>query len=127
MYVVMGSLYGATRFLSPTITALRYGRRMINHIVIWKLKEEADGRSKAEIAAELKTQLEALPDLIPEIQALEIGPNVKAGEFAGDIALYSTFKSLEDLATYANHPEHLKVGAFLKGVVTERRVVDFEG
>jgi hypothetical protein len=99
---------------------------MIKHIVIWKLKEESAGRNKVEIAAALKEQLEALPVLIPEIRALEVGSNIKEGDFAGDIALYAAFDSLADLARYAVHPEHVKVGAFLKGVVLERRVVDFE-
>ena len=99
---------------------------MIKHIVIWKLKEESGGQNKAEIAAALKEQLEALPPLIPEIRELAVGSNVKEGPFAGDVALHAAFDSLEALARYASHPEHVKVGTFLKEVVLERRVVDFE-
>jgi len=99
---------------------------MIKHIVIWKLKEESGGRNKSEIAGVLKEKLQALPGLIPEIRALEVGSNIKEGVFAGDIALYAVFDSLEDLARYAAHPEHVKVGIFLKEVVLERHVVDFE-
>ena len=42
------------------------------------------------------------------------------------MALYSAFDTLETLATYAAHPDHVKVGAFLKDIVSERRVVDYE-
>ena len=49
---------------------------MIKHIVLWKLKDEAEGRSKIENAHLMKTKLEALPLLITELNAVEVGINM---------------------------------------------------
>jgi hypothetical protein len=40
---------------------------MYKHLVLWKLKENADGKNKAELAAEVKKKLDSLPSVIPEI------------------------------------------------------------
>ena len=94
---------------------------MIKHVVMWRLKEDAGTAAET-----LKAMLEALPASIPEIRALEVGLNCKDSEFAADVVLVSAFDSLDALAAYVVHPEHVKVGAFLKEIVSERRVVDYE-
>jgi hypothetical protein len=99
---------------------------MTKHIVLWKLKEEAEGRSRKENALELKRQLEDLKKHIPEILELEVGLPIEAGDTVSDVALYSSFKDKEALETYQKHPEHQKVVAFVKKTVAERRVVDYE-
>ena len=43
-----------------------------------------------------------------------------------DIILDSEFDSLQDLKTYAVHPEHLKVGAYISKVRTSRAAIDYE-
>ena len=62
---------------------------MIRHVVLWKLKEQAEGRSKMENAKMIKVQLEALPGLVPEIRRLEVGADVSrtgpAGTFASSL------------------------------------------
>lgn len=94
---------------------------MIKHVVMWRLKNGSEDQ-----ADELIDMLNALPPLIPEIKELSVGKNVKEGEFAADVALVTAFDSLDTLEDYAVHPDHVKVGAFLKDIVAERRVVDFE-
>ncbi|HEY9202830.1 MAG TPA: Dabb family protein, partial [Sulfurimonas sp.] len=37
-----------------------------------------------------------------------------------------TFDTKEDLASYAIHPEHLKVVELIKSVTLESKVVDYE-
>ena len=49
---------------------------MIKHIVLWKLKDEAEGRSKIENAHLMKTKLEALPLMISELNSVEVGVNI---------------------------------------------------
>ncbi len=100
---------------------------MIKHIVMWRLKEEAAGVSRTENAARIKTELEALVGRIPEILELEVGINLKEDPAAADVVLVSTFNSLETLAAYAAHPDHQKVVPFIKEVVSDRSVVDYEG
>lgn len=99
---------------------------MIKHIVLWKLKESVDGKSKPENAKELKTALENLKGKIPEIRALEVGINFNPADTASDISLYTEFKSQEDLDKYQKHPEHLKVVEIVKKLTAERRVSDYE-
>ena len=99
---------------------------MIKHIVFWIVKEEAEGLKKAAILSKMKAMLEALPPHIEVLKGLEVGLNVVQSDRAFDIALYSTFDSLEDLKIYANHPEHLKVVDFFKKVVEKSAAVDYE-
>ena len=95
---------------------------MVKHIVMWKFKEGVAEGDKLE----MKRQLEALKTLVPGVVEIEAGLNVAAGDAAKDMALYSKFNSLEDLQAYAVHPEHLKVVEFVKPLVCERAVVDYE-
>ncbi len=99
---------------------------MIKHLVLWKLKENLEGKSKPEIAAELKATLEGLKGKIQEIKALEVGINFNPADTASDLSLYSEFKSKDDLENYQKHPEHLKVVELVKKATTERRVSDYE-
>lgn len=101
---------------------------MIKHIVMWTLKDQAEGRDKAANAAEMKARLLALPAKVPLVVDMEvaIGSELFASVPPTDIVLYTTFHSKEDLQTYAVHPLHLEVVEFIKKVVSERRVVDFE-
>ncbi len=95
---------------------------LIKHIVMWKLKEFAEGKSKLENAQIIKSDLEALKDKIEQIKYIEVGININESEQAYDVVLYSEFNSMEDLNTYQNHPEHVKVAEFV-GKVREARVV----
>ncbi len=99
---------------------------MLNHIVMWRFKEEAAGKTKEENMTTFKSMLENLVGKIDEIVGLEVGTNVILGETASDLVLNSRFKSLEDLNAYNAHPEHQKVLAFGKEVIAERRAVDYE-
>ena len=101
---------------------------MIKHIVMWTLKDQAEGRDKAANAAEMQARLLALPKKLPQAVEIEvvIGENLFASVPPTDVVLYSTFRTREDLQAYAVHPLHLEVVDFIKKVVAERRVVDFE-
>lgn len=99
---------------------------MISHVVMWKVRDNIDGKTKVQLVQEFKERLEALPELIPEINAFEVGVNISERETAGDLVLLSEFDSQEDLEIYAKHPEHLKVVDFVKTIAEESRVVDYE-
>lgn len=99
---------------------------MIKHIVMWKLKEFADGKEKQENAKIIKTGLESLQQKINELKFIEAGININNSPQAYDVVLYSQFENMEDLNIYQNHPEHIKVAEFVKKVVNERVVVDYE-
>ena len=99
---------------------------MLKHIVMWRFKDEALGKSKAENIETFKSMLENLVGVIDEIVSLRLGKNVVQSDTASDLVLDSEFKSVDDLNAYNTHPEHQKVLAFGKEVIAERRAVDYE-
>ncbi|MDA3883932.1 MAG: Dabb family protein [Bacteroidales bacterium] len=100
---------------------------MITHIVMWNLQDEALGASKEENKQVFKQKLEELTQTVPGIEYLEVGlKGEKSPEMNHDIILITKFKSWEDLTTYAEHPNHLKVVDFVKQVVSSRAAIDFE-
>lgn len=98
---------------------------MLKHIVMWKFKDQAEGKTRAENCAYIKKMLEALPPIIPCIKSMELGINAYPGEMASDMALTVTFGTAEDLETYKNHPEHVKVSEYVAKVRASRTVVDY--
>lgn len=99
---------------------------MIKHIVMWTLKDEAEGAGKAANARKMKDLLSALPPLIPCLRELEVGVDVFAASPACDVILYTVFDTRADLDAYQVHPEHQKVVGFVKQVAASRSVVDYE-
>lgn len=94
---------------------------MIVHIVMFDFKEE----DKVENILKVKEMLETLPSKIEELLSIEVGVDFNRSERACDMSLYSTFLTKDDLDTYATHPAHLEVLAFIKTVVEKSRVVDY--
>jgi Stress responsive A/B Barrel Domain len=99
---------------------------MIKHIVMWKLKENAEDNTKEINSLEIKRQIESLKGRIDKVLELEVGINFEESSQAYDVILYSTFHSKDDLNYYQNNEEHLKVVNFIKKVIEERIVVDYE-
>jgi ABC-type antimicrobial peptide transport system ATPase subunit len=95
---------------------------MIKHIVMWKFK---DGVGEAD-KLEMKRRLEALKGVVPSLVDIEIGLNMAVCPPAMDMVLCSEFQTMEDLKAYAAHPKHLKVVEFVKPLVCDRAVVDYE-
>ncbi len=99
---------------------------MIKHIVLWKLHDTVEGRTKQENAAQAKRQLEALTETISEINVLEVGHDFSKGDSSADLVLYSEFDSRDALQRYQDHPDHQAVAQFIGAIRSERRVIDYE-
>ena len=99
---------------------------MIKHIVMWKLKEFAEGNEKLENAKIIKAGLEALKNEISEIKFIEVGININEAEKESDVVLVSEFESMEGLDIYQNNEKHKEVATFIKKVVEKRVAVDYE-
>lgn len=97
---------------------------MVRHIVIWNLKEEADGRTKAENAAIIKERLEALVGQIPGLLKAEVTMNFNPAGM--DLCLYSELTDKAALDVYQDHPLHVAVKGFVHKVVETRVVHDSE-
>ena len=99
---------------------------MIRHVVMWKFKNEAEEKSKQENMQWVKEHLYALLPVIPEIKRMEIGFDISGTDMSMDLILLTEFDSVETLKYYANHPEHLKVSAYVRKVIETRVVLDCE-
>lgn len=99
---------------------------MIKHIVMWKLKEFAEGKDKLENAKIIKMGLEDLKNKINQIRCIEVGININESEQAYDVVLYSEFDSVEDLNLYQNHPDHVRISEYITNLRDVRVVTDYE-
>ena len=75
---------------------------MIKHIVLFKLQEIPE---KERHLQELKSELEKLTAVIPELKELKIGLNANPAE-SWDFCLEAIVADLEALDVYAKHPAH---------------------
>ncbi len=98
---------------------------MIKHVVMWTLKEEAEGNTKIENKKIVKEKLLALKGVISQIESIEVGDNINPSDAAFDLVLISTHTDQDTLTGYINHPAHKEAAAFIGKVVSERKVVDF--
>ena len=98
---------------------------MIRHIVMWKMKQELNQEEKENACQKIKTGLEGLRDVIPQIRDISVGINCNPKEIY-DLVLYSVFDTLEDVKAYSAHEEHVKVAGFIQSVVESRCAVDYE-
>lgn len=99
---------------------------MIKHIVVWKLKESADGFSKKENAERMKAEILKMKESVPVIKHIEAGINILDAEDSFDVVLLAEFENEKDLQTYQNHPGHVKFKEFIKNLRTEKRSIDYE-
>jgi hypothetical protein len=99
---------------------------MIKHVVMWKLKEEAEGRDKKENALGIKKVLEGLKGKIKEIKNLEVGLNSGGDPAAWDVSLVTEFAGFPDLMKYLEHRLHKEAAAYVNKVKEERAVIDYE-
>ena len=118
------------------------------HIVMWKFKEQHNGKSALENARWMKEQLEALVGVVPELLSAEVGispaleqaaavpSNAAAASNAAaspapaasgeyDACLLSTFASPEALAAYKVHPKHKAISAYCKEARLKRLAFDW--
>lgn len=98
---------------------------MIRHIVMWKFKDFAEGKTKEENLATVKQKLEALPAELSIIRRMEVHINENQSPKNYDAVLISEFDSLEDLDAYKNYPPHKAISAFVAKVREGRAAVDY--
>lgn len=98
---------------------------MVKHIVMWKMRESAEGKSKKNIQ-DMISRLEELKDEIGEIQFLQVGINYNESGDAYDVVLHTEFENREGLKIYQDHPSHIKARDFIRKVRLDRKVVDYE-
>nr|WP_321407689.1 Dabb family protein [uncultured Carboxylicivirga sp.] len=98
---------------------------MIKHIVLFQLKAFESQDTKDAKLSEIKSELLGLKEKVTVLKSIEVGLNTNPAE-QYDIALTTTFDSMEDLEIYAKHPDHLAVGKIIREVLEARACVDYE-
>ncbi|MDX1671914.1 MAG: Dabb family protein [Balneolaceae bacterium] len=102
---------------------------MIRHVVMWKLKDKAEGANKEKNAEKMKLILEGLKTNIDEIKNVEVGINIskeeKDQDKAFDVVLISDFETDLDFTMYTRNPHHKKALEFINSVTDDRRFVDY--
>lgn len=94
---------------------------MLTHIVFFKLKS----RDKKSIE-EAKNILLSMENKIPLFKSFQVGEDVIHSARAYDLALVTTFDSLEDMEAYQIHPVHVnEVQAVMKPNIEATASVDF--
>lgn len=99
---------------------------MIRHIVMWKLKETAEGATRAENALKLKEKLEGCRNIVPGILRLEVGIAAAGFDSTYDVVLDSDFADKAALDAYQVHPTHEALKGFVGAVREARQAVDYE-
>jgi hypothetical protein len=97
---------------------------MVMHVVMWKLKDRAEGKDRSENAQRMKEALESLAPSIPCIRKIVVGTQDQPDPNAWDVFLMAQFDNHHDLEIYQNHPEHVRVRSWIQKVREERSVVD---
>jgi len=97
---------------------------MLRHIVAWNYKEGFTTSENKENAQKMKSELEALAKSIKGIIKLEVHINMLSSSNR-DIVLDSLFESEEALHAYQIHPEHQKIGTYVKTITQDRICVDY--
>ncbi|TVQ67707.1 MAG: Dabb family protein [Balneolaceae bacterium] len=101
---------------------------MIRHIVMWKLKDEAEGATKKRNAEKLKLILEGLRIKIDEIKDVEVGIQTDTSESpeSMDVVLICDFETELDFKMYTLNPHHKKAIDFIGTVAEKRLFVDYK-
>ncbi|WP_243545506.1 Dabb family protein [Pseudodesulfovibrio tunisiensis] len=99
---------------------------MVRHVVMWTLKDEAEGVSAWENAGVMKKMLEALRGRIPGLLHIEVSREIVAADPECHVVLCSEHVDREALDAYQVHPEHRKCVAFVRKVASGRKAVDYE-
>lgn len=99
---------------------------MIKHIVMWKMKANAEGADAATNMKLMRERLSALKGVIPQIAEYACGADFARTPASYDFAICCTVKDRADLEIYNDHPEHVKVKQFIGKVTDARAVADIE-
>lgn len=99
---------------------------MIKHIVMWQLKEFAEGADKVHNLQKMQNLLLQCADVVPGIVRFEVATAQPELECTYDIILYSEFVDAAALDAYQQHPQHVAIKPFIGAVRENRQCMDYE-
>lgn len=98
---------------------------MLKHIVMWKLKDHAEGADRAANAIEMKRRLDECATIVPGILKFEVVIAQPGLEATYDVVLYSEFEDKAALEAYAQHPTHQALVPFIGAIREARQCMDY--
>lgn len=99
---------------------------MVKHIIIWTLIDSLSDEKKRNVKTGIKQGLEGLIGKIDGLISIEVKTDFLPTS-NGEVMLDSTFESIQALAVYSTHPEHIKVAnEAVRPFTATRSCVDFE-
>jgi hypothetical protein len=99
---------------------------MFKHIVMWTLKEHAEGADKATNARRMKELLDSCKGLVPGMLAFETALAQPGLEATCDVVLYAEFTSRAALDAYQDHPDHVAIKPFIGAIREVRQCMDYQ-
>lgn len=100
---------------------------MIKHIVMFKLKEEANGKTAKENLEGALERLKNFEQEIPSLVHFEARTNSpEAPESNYELALVCDFNDIDGLNEYQVHQVHKSFGAYITPVRESRACIDYE-
>lgn len=90
---------------------------------MFKLRGETAERLDA--SRRFAEALNALPGKISCLKAMEVGINENSAE-DWDVVLTATIDSMENVAVYAKHPDHVAAAAIVAPLKQSRACVDYQ-
>lgn len=100
---------------------------MWKHVVMWKFKEKAEKKSKADNLREARDLFLSLPSRIPAIRHMDVGIDIGRGRASYDLVLIVDVDNKQALSAYINHPAHQAVSDRITVWRESRVCVDMEG
>ncbi|MDR2046906.1 MAG: Dabb family protein [Clostridiales bacterium] len=94
---------------------------MITHVVLYKLKENT-----REVRQKMIETFYSMKGKIPALLDIKAGADFLGANRSFDVALICKYESREKLEEYVEHPAHLSVKEYVRGVTEKSHSVDFE-
>jgi hypothetical protein len=94
---------------------------MVRHVILFKFRASASQQQRQEALSRLTD----LGSKLPQVREWSTGLQASHRDKAYDMALVSSFDSLDELEEFRNEPEHARVREFLLKVA-DWIVVDYE-
>ena len=98
---------------------------MLTHIVMWKLKDHAEGADKATNLAKAHALLMSCSDVVPGTLHFEVACAQPGRECTYDLVLNTRFVDAAALQAYQEHPAHVAIKPFMGAIRLERQCMDY--
>ncbi|MBQ2275477.1 MAG: Dabb family protein [Lachnospiraceae bacterium] len=99
---------------------------MVQHNILWKIKEDKTEEEKKQIKQQVKEGLEGLYGVIPGLTKIHVQIDCLPSSTA-DLMLESTFENEAALKAYAVHEAHVKVAdSVVRPNMEVRMCLDYE-